>query len=97
MNKTELVEAVAERIGDHRTAKVAVDALFDEVLQAVSRGERVAIAGFGIFDAGAGFSPGQAFQDRVSGLTTKERDWDKVAGRVVQAARIAAAVQGIRS
>ncbi|MCW2544720.1 MAG: transcriptional regulator, partial [Frankiales bacterium] len=50
MNKAELIEAIAARIGDKRTATAAVEAVVDAVTSAVAKGEKVAIAGFGVFE-----------------------------------------------
>ena len=51
MNKSELIEVVAGRLGEGRSvATKAVDAVFDEIQRAVSKGERVAVTGFGVFE-----------------------------------------------
>lgn len=50
MNKNELVDAVAARIGDKRTATAAVEAVLDTVTRAIVAGERVALSGFGVFE-----------------------------------------------
>ena len=51
MNKTQLVEALAERLGgDKRTAAAAVEGTVDIILRAVSKGEKVAVTGFGVFE-----------------------------------------------
>jgi DNA-binding protein HU-beta len=50
MNKTQLVDALATRIGDRRTAATAVDALLDTIVDAVRAGESVSITGFGVFE-----------------------------------------------
>jgi DNA-binding protein HU-beta len=51
VNKSELIEAVAGRLGEGRSAATkAVDAVFDEIQRAVSKGERVALTGFGVFE-----------------------------------------------
>jgi DNA-binding protein HU-beta len=50
VNKAELIEAIAARIGDKRTATAAVEAVVDAVTTAVAKGEKVAIAGFGVFE-----------------------------------------------
>ena len=49
MNKAELIEALAARLGDRKTATAALDAVLAEVQQAVTKGDRVAITGFGVF------------------------------------------------
>jgi DNA-binding protein HU-beta len=50
VNKAELIEALATRLGDKRTAAAALDAVLTEVQSAVTKGERVAITGFGVFE-----------------------------------------------
>ncbi len=51
MNKSELVEALAARLeGDKKTAAKAVDEIVDLVLRSVVKGEKVSIAGFGVFE-----------------------------------------------
>lgn len=50
MNKAELIEALAVRLGDRKTATAALDAVLAEVQAAVTKGERVAITGFGVFE-----------------------------------------------
>lgn len=51
MNKVELVEAVMQASGIEvkKQAAAAVDAVFDTITKTLSRGEEVAIAGFGSF------------------------------------------------
>src|SRR6185295_12490527 len=50
VNKAELVEALAARLGDRKTATAALDAVISEVQNAVTKGDRVAITGFGVFE-----------------------------------------------
>ncbi len=50
MNKAELIEALAARLGDRKTAAAALDAVISEVENAVTKGDRVAITGFGVFE-----------------------------------------------
>ncbi len=50
VNKAELIEALATRLGDKKTASTALDAVLSEVQSAVAKGERVAITGFGVFE-----------------------------------------------
>jgi DNA-binding protein HU-beta len=51
VNKAELIDAIAERVGlDKRTADRAVEAVLETVTRAVARGERVALTGFGVFE-----------------------------------------------
>lgn len=50
VNKAELIEALAVRLGDRKAATAALDAVLAEVQAAVTKGERVAITGFGVFE-----------------------------------------------
>jgi DNA-binding protein HU-beta len=50
VNKAELIEALATRLGDKRTANTALDAVLAEVQSAVTKGEKVSITGFGVFE-----------------------------------------------
>ena len=50
MNKAELIEALATRLGDKKSATAALDAVLAEVQAAVTKGDRVAITGFGVFE-----------------------------------------------
>ncbi len=50
MNKTQLVEALAARIGDRKTAAAAVDGLLDTIVDTVKGGDSVSITGFGVFE-----------------------------------------------
>nr|WP_205808672.1 HU family DNA-binding protein [Micromonospora sp. HNM0581] len=50
VNKAELIEALAVRLGDRKTATAALDAVLAEVQAAVTKGEKVAITGFGAFE-----------------------------------------------
>jgi DNA-binding protein HU-beta len=50
VNKAELIEALAARLGDRKTATAALDAVLAEVQSAVTKGDRVAITGFGVFE-----------------------------------------------
>ncbi len=50
MNKAELVTALEERLGSRKLAADAVEALVDTITRSVSRGEKVAISGFGTFE-----------------------------------------------
>lgn len=51
MTKTELVSAVAEKAGLKKAvAEKAVNAAIEAVVEAISKGERVAIPGLGVFN-----------------------------------------------
>ncbi|MGW0991974.1 HU family DNA-binding protein [Streptomyces sp. NPDC002523] len=47
MNKTQLIEAVAEVTGNRAQAKLAVETVFDAMVRAVVGGEAVSVTGFG--------------------------------------------------
>lgn len=52
MNKTELISAVAEKAGlSKKDADSAVNAVFDAIVEAVSKDDKVQIVGFGTFEA----------------------------------------------
>ncbi|MDO4518029.1 MAG: HU family DNA-binding protein [Bacillota bacterium] len=51
MNKTELIAAVAENAGlSKKDAEVAVKATFDSITDAMTKGEKVQLIGFGTFE-----------------------------------------------
>ena len=50
MNKAELIEALSARLGDKKAATAALDAVLAEVQAAVTKGDKVAITGFGVFE-----------------------------------------------
>jgi DNA-binding protein HU-beta len=50
MNKAELVDELTGRLGDKKTATAALDAVLDEIQRSVSKGDKVSIAGFGVFE-----------------------------------------------
>ncbi|MEV8441195.1 HU family DNA-binding protein, partial [Actinosynnema sp. NPDC051121] len=50
MNKAQLIEALAERLGDKKNAAAAVDGLVDVIVRSVHKGEKVNITGFGVFE-----------------------------------------------
>jgi DNA-binding protein HU-beta len=51
MNKTQLVDALAERLGDRRIAAAAVEGLLETIVDKVRSGETVTITGFGVFES----------------------------------------------
>ncbi len=53
MNKTQLVDALAARMGDRRGAATAVDCLLQTIVDTVQAGDSVSITGFGVFEARA--------------------------------------------
>jgi DNA-binding protein HU-beta len=51
VNKAQLIEALSPRFdGDKKTAAAAVEAVVDTVVRTVSKGEKVSITGFGVFE-----------------------------------------------
>jgi DNA-binding protein HU-beta len=50
MNKTELIEVLSVRLGDRKSATAALDAFVTEVQNAVTKGDKVSITGFGVFE-----------------------------------------------
>jgi len=50
VNKAELIEALAGRLGDRKSATAALDAVLAEIQNAVTKGDKVAITGFGVFE-----------------------------------------------
>ncbi len=53
MNKSQLIDALAARLGDRRTAAAAVDGLLSTIVETVKSGESVSLTGFGVFEARA--------------------------------------------
>jgi DNA-binding protein HU-beta len=53
MNKTQLVDALAARLGDRRNAATAVDGLLETIVETVGSGDSVSLPGFGVFEARA--------------------------------------------
>jgi DNA-binding protein HU-beta len=51
MNKSQLIDALAARIGDRRTAASAVDGLLSTIVETVKSGESVSLTGFGVFES----------------------------------------------
>ncbi|MGP3981118.1 HU family DNA-binding protein [Streptomyces sp. KR80] len=50
MNKAQLVEAIADKLGGRQNAAEAVDAVLDAIVRAVVAGDRVSVTGFGSFE-----------------------------------------------
>ncbi|MEU6090260.1 HU family DNA-binding protein [Streptomyces sp. NPDC047085] len=50
MNKAQLVEAIADKLGGRQQAAEAVDHVLDAIVRAVVAGERVSVTGFGSFE-----------------------------------------------
>ncbi|WP_329023675.1 HU family DNA-binding protein [Streptomyces sp. NBC_00690] len=50
MNKAQLVETIADKLGGRQQAADAVDAVLDAIVRAVVGGDRVSVTGFGSFE-----------------------------------------------
>ena len=50
MNKRDLIDAISGRLGDKKSATEAVNAVLDTIQEAVAKGDKVAITGFGVFE-----------------------------------------------
>jgi DNA-binding protein HU-beta len=50
VNKAQLVEAIADKVGGRQQAAEAVDAVLDAIVRAVVNGDRVSVTGFGSFE-----------------------------------------------
>jgi DNA-binding protein HU-beta len=50
MNKRDLIDAISGRLGDRKSATEAVNAVLDTIQDAVAKGDKVAITGFGVFE-----------------------------------------------
>ncbi|NEB80023.1 HU family DNA-binding protein [Streptomyces sp. SID14478] len=50
MNKAQLVEAIADKVGGRQQAAEAVDAVLDAIVRSVVSGDRVSVTGFGSFE-----------------------------------------------
>jgi DNA-binding protein HU-beta len=50
VNKAELIEALSGRLGDRKSATAALDAVLAEIQSAVTKGDKVSITGFGVFE-----------------------------------------------
>jgi DNA-binding protein HU-beta len=50
VNKGELIDALTARLGDKKAATAALDAVLTEIQHTVTKGDKVAITGFGVFE-----------------------------------------------
>jgi DNA-binding protein HU-beta len=50
VNKAQLVEAIADKLGGRQNAADAVDAVLDAIVRSVVSGDRVSVTGFGSFE-----------------------------------------------
>lgn len=51
MNKSQLIDAVTDRLGSRREASTAVETVLDTVIRAVVEGDPVSVTGFGTIEA----------------------------------------------
>jgi len=71
VNKAELIEAIADRVGDKKTAANAVEAVVDTITRAVTKGEKVAITGFGVFEKQN--RPARTVRNPATGASIKKK------------------------
>ena len=50
MNKTELIESIADRVGGRAAAQTVLEAIVDTIQNVVVAGEKVTLSGFGVFE-----------------------------------------------
>jgi DNA-binding protein HU-beta len=50
MNKAQLIDSVAERLPSKKIASEALEAFVDVITEAVAKGEKISINGFGSFE-----------------------------------------------
>jgi DNA-binding protein HU-beta len=50
LNKSELIDSIADKLGGRAAATKAVEAVLDSIVAAVAKGERVGLVGFGTFE-----------------------------------------------
>jgi DNA-binding protein HU-beta len=50
MNKRELIDAISGRLGSKSAATDAVNAVLETIQEAVAKGDKVTITGFGVFE-----------------------------------------------
>jgi DNA-binding protein HU-beta len=71
MNKAELIEVVASRIdASKKDAAEAVQAVVDAIQEAVARGQKVSISGFGVFERAA--RPERTYRKPSTGESIKK-------------------------
>ena len=72
MNKSDIADQVADRIGVSRSvAGAAMEAVFDTVRESLARGEEVRIGGFGIF--GTRYRPARTGRNPSTGASVEVR------------------------
>lgn len=69
MNKSDLIDAISDRVGNKKTAAEAVNAVLDAIQAAVAQGDKVAITGFGVFEKSD--RPERTARNPATGATIK--------------------------
>ena len=69
MNKSDLIDAISDRVGNKKTATEAVNAMVDAIQAAVAQGDKVAITGFGVFEKSD--RPARTGRNPATGATIK--------------------------
>lgn len=75
MNKTELISAIADKAGiSKKDAGLAIDAMIEAVIDAVKKGDKVQLVGFGTFEprkraARTGVNPQTKQQIKIAAST----------------------------
>ena len=69
MNKSDLIDAISDRVGNKKTATEAVNAVVDAIQAAVANGDKVAITGFGVFEKSD--RPARTARNPATGATIK--------------------------
>lgn len=69
MNKRDLVEAIADRVGSKQAAALAVDAVLETIQETVAKGEKVVLTGFGSFEKAD--RPARAARNPATGGTVQ--------------------------
>lgn len=91
MKKQDLVEAVMSAAGleTKKQAEMAVDGLFDAIVKSLSKGEEVAVTGFGVFKvvkraARAGVNPKTGEKIQIAAKTAPKFRAGKLLKEAVQ-------------
>lgn len=91
MKKQDLVEAVMSAAGleTKKQAEMAVDGLFDAIVKSLSKGEEVAVTGFGVFKvvkraARAGINPKTGEKIQIAAKTAPKFRAGKLLKEAVQ-------------
>lgn len=69
MNKRDLIDAIAGRMGDKKTATEAVNAVLDTIQATVAKGDKVSITGFGVFEKAV--RPARTARNPATGASIK--------------------------